>query len=68
MNTSTSKSDDYLKQENKKLQEEIKQLKIDIQKMKPFVELTKTIREESPKMWEYYATKTVKKNSNNSNK
>jgi len=65
---STSGISDDLKQENIKLQNEISQckhtiktLQEDINKMKPFVELTKTIKENSPKTWEYYASKTITK-------
>jgi hypothetical protein len=59
-------SNNDLLHENSQLHEEINQYKIviqnlqkDITKMKPFVELTKTIHKENPEIWEYYATKTI---------
>lgn len=37
----------------------IETLQHNIKIMKPFVELTKTLKEDNPRLWEHYVSKTV---------
>lgn len=37
----------------------IQSLQQDIDRMRPFVEFTKTLKEDNPMLWQHYATKTI---------
>lgn len=44
--------------------EENRKLRNALDSMKPFIELSKTIKEDNPKLWQYYAAKTIRNNEN----
>ena len=40
----------------------IQSLQQDIVRMRPFVEFTKTLKQDNPTLWQHYATKTINNN------